>query len=650
MEPVLIVFAAVLVIIILLFLMPEFWRQAARRNNRRRQVLKAALDDLGESLRTLAARLRPYRDMEADIFRRRYEPARERLQQVVDDYRALTGAVARMTPVDTRKGRWAFPHFVQHPQDLVTVPRNALRLWQIRRDLDDLHGALGDAEKQIAQAEEAPNLLAEAARELSERRLPALAETVAGEQDAGLSGLDQLAARRERLQQQATSLESQLQARPMPALGRLNTLAGELNELQVEVARLEQDVAGLQRERRAVDRHLQEADEARAAAQAAAGDDAVQEGLAPLLGYAEELTAEARRLRQAGHFDRAQTQAQEARDLLKLVRNLGTAAQQVRSLLQVSDVSLQAEAIDVLSRRLYTAFRAAYTLAGVDAAAEKALSVTGAAEVEEDSAPPPSDQSFRQALDGLLPRAARLAAEAQELEEAHREDVARMEAEANERVQAMTEAWQALQQTVALNRDDPAARHFRQLLEEQGRAADNPQELQAFIEDVESMTSEIKSATTTIEEGMERLETLRSELPSLLETAETEAENWHCLRPYLHEMKEATATIWQIGGGDVHLSEMQAILAEIDVLEDQARASYAALSGERRRLSVLEQRIEHTLRAGTLRRAEAPERRRSDLRQQVDEQLTAARSAETVEAAHLALRETLEWLQEEVGA
>ncbi len=647
MEPGLLIVLIPVLIIAILYLIPEVLRWVSRRNRQQAQTLKASLADVGETLRTLAARLRPYRDLHAGTFRRHYEPARDRLQKVVDGYQRLSRRLASVPAAGEPYGLWAIVYLLNNPQEIWQGPAAAVRLWQLQRDIDRLRGDLDGAESLLARAEETPGGLAPAARQLREQRLSALEETLAEEKDAGLATAETLLARLAQLQRQTDMLMEALQDGAEPGLGRMDTLAAELDQLEEEAAALEADAGGLRRQRRAVDARLQEVAAAHETALEAGEDETVRDGLQPLLDRSTALETEARALQRAERFSDAEEQATEALELLQLAQELGIAAGRVRALQNVSAVSLHAEAIEVLSRRLYTAYRAAYALSGVDDEAAVLPLVGADGDGDEHDLPAqPTGGNRRQALDGLKLRVNHLAAEAQQIEEAHQEDVTRVAREADQQTQELDQAWQALQQTVTLPRDDPALAHYRALQQQHHQAAGDPLKLRAFMDDARTLTGDLNTATATIRHGFRQLETLRVEMPAMLEKAEGQAHNWRCLQPLLHEMKEAIATLWQIGGSDVSLAEMQATLSEIEILEAQVRAAYAALDGERQRLSVLERRITQTLQTQTLRRSQDAAPARDNLRSRVESQLAAARNAQTIENAHKTLRETLGWVQE----
>jgi hypothetical protein len=654
-EPGLLIILIPVLILVLLYFLPELQRWLSRRNRQQAESLKLSLADIGETLRTLAARLRPYRDLQAEPFRRHYEPARDRLQKVVDTYQRLSRRLAVISPSAEPYGLWAFLYIAQHPQEIWQAPTCAVRLWQLQRDIARLRGDLDGAENLIARAEETPGGLVQSVRQLREQRLSSLQETLQEEESAGLASAKALQGRLAQLQRQTDMLLETMQDGPPTGLGRMDALATELNQLEEASAALEADAGTLRRRRRAVDARLQEVTAARQVAGEVAGDEPVREGVQPLLDRAAVLEGEARSLQKAERFGEAEERAGEGLELLQLAAELSTAANHVRALQEVADVSLQTEAIEVLGRRLRTTFRAAYALCepGGEAAMLPFIAADGDGEGEDEGIAQAKAGDRRAAFEGLKLRVRQLAAEAQQLQEAHEQDVRRVAQEADQQTAALEEAWQALQQTVTLPPSDPAIAHYRALQEQRERASGDPLRLRAYKEDARSMADELTTAADTIRHGFRQLETLRVELPAMLSKAESEAQNWRCLQPLLLEMKESIATLWQIGGSDVHLAEMQATLSEIETLEEQVRASYAALDGERRRLAVLERRITQTLQTHTLRRSQeataaAAPPARDGLRSQVESRLSTARDAQSIESAHNTLLETLDWLQDQL--
>lgn len=651
MEPGLLFLLIPVLIIVLFYFLPELLRWLSRRNRQQAERARQALNDAGESLRTLAARLRPYRDLQADTFRRHYEPARDRLQKVVDAYQRLNRRLESVAPPDKPYGVWAFMHILNNPEEIWKAPLSAFQLWQVQRETESLRQEIEGAENLIARAEETPGGLVQAARQLRGQRLATLEEMLAEEEKAGLATAKALRQRLAQIGRQTDMLLETMQNGGATGLGRMDTLASELDQLDEATAALEADSAALRKQRRAVDARLQEVAAAKETTVSAAEEGPVRDGLQPILNRAATLEREARSLQQAERFVEAGKQATEALELVQLAGELAGVARRVRALREVSAVSLQAEAIDVLSRRLHATYRAAYALCdseaeGLSAAPEVLEAAAGDAE-----AAPPAEPKRHEAVEGLKLRVSQLATEAKQIQEAHAQDVRRVAQEADEQTAQLEQAWQLLQQTVTLPPQDPVISHYRTLQSQRAAASDDPLKLQTYMDDARQLTRDLGVAIETVRHGFRQLETLRVELPAMLEKAESEAHNWRCLQPLLTEMKESIATLWQIGGSDVHLAEMQATLSEIETLEEQVRAAYAALDGERRRLAVLERRITQQLQTLTLRRSSegngangAPAR--SDLRARTESRLSTARNAATIEMAHSALQDTLSWIQE----
>lgn len=645
MESAIIVLLITLFLILVFILGPEVWRRLARRNIEQQQGLNATLAEVAGLLRAAAGRLRPFRELEADLFRQRYQAAREQLQEAVDHYREVANRLAEVTVYDVDDGAWAFPHFLNHPEDVINIPRNALRLRRLESDVAEVRRAVSAAESRIGQVEETPLAVRRATGELADQRLPQLADLLAGEEGAGIEALGDLPLRLEELQEEATTLKEEVRDRPSGDLPRLDRQTQQWVALQQQADELERDLEDVHQRRQSLDRQLEQLETTRDTVTNVSSDESVRDGVQPLLAYATERLDRARALRRQQQFAEATEEADEAQAVLTLARQLALAAEKVRQLLEVADISLHAEAIEVLSRRLYTAFRAAYDLIGAEAQEPPEGAAADVAETIPSQAAAASDQN--QALDGLLLRVDRLVAEADRVQKDHETSAREAQEEADRAGSELGQSWQALQETVALPARDPVALRYRQLLQQKSNAEGDPIRLQSFTQEAQTLTTELKEAQETLEHGLQRVETLRGELPQLLEKAEAEAGNWRCLQPYVQEMKESTATIWQITASDVQLAEMQETLAELDLLEEQARAAYAALSGEQKRLAVWEQRIQQARQTRSQRATSwtGPDLRR--LSSQVEAQLTSARSAETVEAARVALQDALSLLQED---
>jgi predicted glycoside hydrolase/deacetylase ChbG (UPF0249 family) len=645
-ESVTIVLLITLLLILVLFILPEVWRRMARSSIARRDEINASLAEIGSLLRDSADRLRPFRDLQADLFRSHYQPAREKLQQAIDHYREVATRLSQMTVYGVHDGAWAFPHFLDHPEDAINIPRTFVQLRSLEQEVEQVRQELAEAEEAIAATEETPATLHQSASELAQNRVPVLAQDLLQEEQAGIVALGDLPQRLEDLQEQAGDLDRRVRQRPPAELMQMDPQAQELVRLQQTTASLEDEVSALRQRREALDQRLQTLEDNTVQIHTNATDDSIRTGLEPLLDYARGRLDRAREQRRDARFDEAQTTLSEAETVLELARHLSLAAEQVRQLLDVADISLQADAIDVLSRRLYTAFRAAYALTGIQTEPEHSPPGT----------PPPGDtppetipttpgQDRRDALEGLQLRVERLADEAARLQREHQESVEEMEQLSNTQAAELAQAWQALQKVVTLPQDDPVAQHYRQLLQQKSRAEGNPIRQQTFVQDARATTTQLEEAAQSLKRGLERVEALRGELPDLLQQAEKEAGNWRSLQPYVQEMKESTATIWQITASGVHLSEMQEILAELDLLEEQARAAYAALSGEKRLLDVWQRRIEQAHNQPVDRPINPAEQRHLD--KMVESQLTTARAAPTTSQARANLQEALALLESE---
>ena len=644
MEPVIIILLIILLLSLILLVLPEAWRRMARSSIIRRDDINASLAEIGSLLRDGADRLRPFRDLQADLFQNHYQPARGMLQQAIDHYRDVATRLSQMTVYGVHDGAWAFPHFLDHPEDAVNIPRTFVRLRQLEREVEEVHQELFAAEEAITATEETPQILARDVAELAQERGPALAQALLREEQAGIVALGDLPQRLDELQEQTNDLNRSVRERPPADMKQMDPQAQELVRLQQVAATLEEEINALSRWREALDQRLQTLEGNTAQIRNNATDDSIRTGLEPLLGYARDHLDRAREQRRDARFDQAQSTLSEAETVLELARHLSLAAEQVRQLLDVADISLQADAIDVLSRRLYTAFRAAYALTGVQTAPEHTPPGTPAPEdAPLETLPSTPDQDPRDALEGLQLRVERLADEAARLQREHQESAAEMEQLSNTHAAELAQAWQALQKVVTLPQDDPVAQHYRQLLQQKSRAEGNPIRQQTFVQDARTTTTQLEEAAHSLKQGLERVEALRGELPDLLQQAEQEAGNWRSLQPYVQEMKESTATIWQITASGVYLSEMQEILAELDLLEEQARAAYAALSGEKRLLNVWQRRIKQAHDQPGNRPVNPAEQRQ--LEKMVESQLTTARAAQTTAEARTHLQEALALLE-----
>jgi hypothetical protein len=626
----------VLLLVLILFVIPAVWRRLDKRNARRVQVLRPDMVQLSQALRAAAARLRPFRDLEATFFQQRYQPARERLQRAVDGYREALAILDAIDLAGIPDGLLPFPHFLAYPRDLVNVPRDFFRLRDLEREVARLHDLLAEAQAAISRAEEGAVGLGEAVQRLIREQIPTLQQVLATEQDAGIEDLGELEERLAQLEARGATLAQQIPSQGVD-LAQLNRYAQALAEFEADTGQLEADLTDIRRARELVDSQLLEVSEARAAAFATATDESLVEAIAPLIDHADQLASDARILQRKQQFHPAAARTGEASSTLALAQTLGATALQVRDLLELAERSLDPEAIEILSRRLYAAFRAAYAIVGAPGATEEATAAEPSTPSQE---PLDTPESRKEALEALQLRVNRLAAEAEQLEQSHESNLDEMERDADHKAQLMAQAWQALQQVVALPTDDPVTVYYRELLEKRAAASGNALQLRAFAADAAELTSHLQASLITVRDGLDRVEALRTELPQLVEAAEAEAGNWRCLKPYVAEMKEVTATIWQLQAHDVTLGELKLTLTELDLLEEQARAAYSALSGERKRLSILERRIAQ-IRDNLP--APGPSAQATAL---ATAQVTAAQGATSVAAAVAALQDALQLLRE----
>src|SRR5690606_146908 len=119
-------------------------------------------------------------------------PARGMLQQAIDHYRDVATRLSQMTVYGVHDGAWAFPHFLDHPEDAVNIPRTFVRLRQLEREVEEVHQELFAAEEAITATEETPQILARDVAELAQERGPALAQALLREEQAGIVALGDL--------------------------------------------------------------------------------------------------------------------------------------------------------------------------------------------------------------------------------------------------------------------------------------------------------------------------------------------------------------------------------------------------------------------------------------------------------------------------
>ena len=626
METVAIVSGITIFFAVLLFLgAPELLRWQARRNEEQQELLLPAVKALAEALRTMAARLRHYRALEAAVYREAYQAARAPMEEAVAAFQAAQQQreLLRLPPVTAE--HLAIRHFLAQPQHLAAIPRDTLRLRREQRALSRARQALKEVDEHLTTLSAIPARLKERAERLAGERLPELATTLSAEQSAGIGALDGWLAQHARLAEEAEALAERLRSAPQHGLADLDALAQDLARVEAAVAALEAEVAALVSERETVDVQLQQT---RADFEQMA--DTEVSALAPLLARSQGLLAGARTARREANFAGAGERVTQARALLALAGDLAEVARKVASLEAVADISLEATQIAELGQAQSRAHR--MVAERLDGAVE---------EVEVQETLPAGTMRV---VDRLRQQAGELEARADRLLELHQTHVRQLEEEASRETEALALAWQRLGQLIPPAPGNPLANRYELLRRQRQEAARKPALLRAYVGAARGLTTRLADTTRYLEENLEWSSGLRQEISDLLAVAEGEAAGWRSLQPFVEQIKESAAAVWQLEpAGAGTLEDAYEALDELQAQQERALDAWEALQAGRQRLSALEQRIERTEAAVT--GADVDPEQWQRVEQLAQDHYADARQAETVDEALAALQEMHEVLR-----
>jgi len=558
------------------FLLPEAWRWLAARNVHRRRALERAAAAHFRSLRQAAGRLRPYRDLKAAIYRERYAAARQHVARADDLRQQSVRRLESLSLPQPPAGAWSFPHFLQHPGDLLRIPRDTYRLWELGRLLQEERAALAQAEIGLKQLQQTPADLLERCRALAEERLPRLGDDLRAESQEGMTALSDMATRLQHLKQRAMALERELAAGlheaapPDEALAATDARAQLLDEVAAAAGALETDLKAVQAERRALDEALEAAVEARS--QLPPAEE--QPALSPLLARADERLAEAAALRSERAFADAGERVQDARTLLDTAATMARAADQGKAAADRAKYALDREPYADLGRRLEEAVAAAHHLGEPGLAGEE----TPVVDVD--------------AAADLRRRFDELSSEARRLQEAYEADRQRLQEEADRQAIRLRRARQALETKLSLSPAEPLLARTRDVLGNQEAAIGRPAALRAFVEDASALARSLEEAATEVDVRLSELEKQRESLSERLARAEQQAAQWRSLHPHVETMRECAAGLWQIGPHADKLATVYGDMADGRALYAQAIEASEALKADRQRLATLERRID----------------------------------------------------------
>lgn len=612
------------------FLLPEGWRWLAARNARRRRQLERDAAAHFRTLRRVAGRLRPYRDLEATIYQERYAAARRHVARADELRQESARSLQRITLPRPPVASWSFLHFLQHPRQLFLIPRAAFQLWHLARSVQAEGAALAEADRELARLERTPADLLERCRALAEERLPRLGDDLRAESQEGMTALSDMATRLQHLKQRAMALERDLAAGVQVGtssapenLAAADDRARSLEELEAAAGILASDLERVRGERRALDRALEATVEARS--QLPPVEE--QPELNPLLARADDRLAEAAALRSERAFAEAEERVRDARTLLDTATVMSRAVKAGKAAAARAKYALDPAPYGELGRRLEEAVAAAHHLGEPLASDGETASVDDAAAAD-----------LRRRFDDL-------AAEARRLREAYEADRQGLQEEADRQAIRLRQARRVLETKLTLSPAEPLLARAEDVLANREAATGRPAPLRAFVEDASALASALEGAAREVDARLSELEEQRETLSEQLVRAEQQAARWRSLHPHVETMRECAAGLWQIGPSADKLAAVYGDLADARSLYARALETYEALKADRQRLATLERRID-LVRGRLENHADdfdpATLQRVTGL---ADDYVTEARRAATVEEAASALNEAYDVLR-----
>ncbi len=616
---------AVLVILILLVVLviflPAYLERLSRRNLAQLNQQATELNTLEREMRRVERRLAPYASTRSAAYRQGVAAVGEQLAALSTHLAALTTSLAQVRCPEVFDYLLPVQHFVLRPDHIGVVLADARRLQQTHAAIVEANNVLGQARSLLDGLSRLPDRLAGEQDKLAQR-LAGIETAVNRERSQGIDALDDL--RRDSASARQLLSQWQQANAPNAALTAVDEGALALEQAAAKAAELEARTADLAHEREALDERLRRAttelDNAQAVNKAGPEAASALPQTRPLLLRAAALLNEsAPDHRRRREFAAASADIAAASRLIALARDVTVADQQARLLDERDDGVTLAEAIGGLRREL-----------------SELLDRMGNETVDGASA---------LADAGLAGRAARLRTRAENLSRRQDELIATLEQEAAATRQRLDQVWDAGQHLLRLAEDDPLSRRHTRLLNEYEAARRQPAALEQFRQNVTQFERSWEQWVTRVQATRALIGRLRGRLPLLIDEAKGAADPWLCLAEYVIAIQQRAAdfeTAQAHFGAAHHRREAEALMDQLEAIEQDIHSRFAELNDRAARLNYLEADVGQLVSLAAENQAdsevELPDRTKWDRAMRViDHHLRAAHAAQHYEDASVAL-------------
>lgn len=504
--PLILLAILVLSLLLLVGLLPFGLRWLAGRNRETRRRLYGETAALDHSLLDSAERLRPFRKMKAVHFQEQRQAVRQHLLQANEERRSIDRRLARLRQVQPPATGWPGEFFLRQPAHYVTIPLDGWHLWQAGRHAARIRASLETAATEQETLHQLPQALRQAAADLRDQTLPALAHALQAEKAAGLGRLEPLDGRLQQLQQRTAGLAANLRTGPAAQDDKADQLALELEAITTTAAQLEEEITALHQRRLALDSHHRQIHANHTTFLQSLPPNRTPENLAPILQHIDALFQNADRQRGRQEFDKSQESLNVAGQFTELSWRLYQTGQELEQLVEIQQVSPLADQIKPVLNQWPPLIQQSHQLLQ------------------------PNNTNVSAGTHALYEMSGRIQAQAQHILTEHHRIIGQIEARADQTLDTLAATWDSLQAILPLAQPDPLAGKYHALWPKREAARGVPDLLEDFIAEAGQFTNQINATRATLQDHQRSMQETLGRLPKILAEAQEMAQDWLCLQ------------------------------------------------------------------------------------------------------------------------
>lgn len=566
-ESLLITLLITLIMLLLLVLgVPAYLERLSVRNRTERDRYATEFRDIERKLRRFERLLIPYSRTRSVAYHSLASEGTALIASLGNELKAAEAVLASLRCPQVFGYLLPVQHFLRAPGHMEAIVSDARLVGQLKSRIEALNDRIMDVAQVFDILAAIPERLG-TDRETLRQRLTAIEAVIDREQREGIEALDDFV-RDTTAVRRVLDDGGRISATGLP-LAELDASALALESAAARLTEAEARAADLERERVALDRRLRriatDLDSAQMTTKAGPTMDDMPQ-IRPLLRRAAALLNEsAPDHRRRREFNAAGADVSTAAQLITFSRDLLSADRQARLLVERDDGLSLSDPIVGLRSEL-----------------SELLEWLGREEIDSPSA---------LAGSALAGRAAQLRTRAETLVRRQDDTIAELTREATDTKVRLTRAWDAGQNYLRLDADDPLVRRYANLIAQFDEAQRRPAALEKFRRDVNAFESVYDTWVSRVQATRARIGRIRSSLPNLIDEALNAAAPWNCLVEDVKFIQQRAAdfeTMQAKFNAVKYRREAESIMDQLETIELEINERQTQLKDKAARLDYLQ--------------------------------------------------------------